>query len=115
MKKLYLNNIRWITVCLVVIYHCFYMYNGVIKDGIAGPFTSGIQYQDAIQYILYPWFMTLLFVISGMCARYELNKKDPKEFLRKRTAVLSFERNFLLLLKISEELFPLFHFRLLPS
>lgn len=85
MKKLYLNNIKWITVCLVVIYHCFYMYNGVITDGIAGPFTSGVQYQDVIQYILYPWFMTILFVISGMCARYELEKRDTKEFLRKRT------------------------------
>ena len=28
-RRIYLDNIRWITVCIVAIYHVIYMYNGV--------------------------------------------------------------------------------------
>ena len=84
MRKTYIDNIRWITVVLVVIYHVIYMFNGVTQYGIIGPF-SDHQPQDVFQYTIYPWFMLLLFVISGMCARFELNKVNEKEFIRKRT------------------------------
>ena len=33
MRKSYLDNLRWVTVVLVVLYHVFYMYNA---EGIAG-------------------------------------------------------------------------------
>lgn len=85
MRKTYLDNIRWITVVIVVIYHVFYMFNGVAVSGIIGPFSEH-QPQDAFLYIVYPWFMLLLFVVSGMSARFELEKvTDTKEFIRKRT------------------------------
>ncbi|WP_192846120.1 hypothetical protein [Anaerostipes sp. 494a] len=29
MRKLYLDNIRWITILLVVIFHSFYYYNNI--------------------------------------------------------------------------------------
>ena len=60
MRRHYLDNIRWITVGLVVLYHVIFMYNGVVTAGVIGPFWE-IQYQDAVQYLLYPWFMVLLF------------------------------------------------------
>lgn len=28
-RRIYLDNIRWITVCIVVIYHVIYIFNGV--------------------------------------------------------------------------------------
>lgn len=87
MRKYYLDNIRWSTVSLVVIYHVVYMFNGAAKDGIAGPFRE-TQYQDVIQYLLYPWFMVLLFVVSGMCAKYYLDSHSDKEFLRSKTVKL---------------------------
>ena len=62
MRKVYLDNIRWITVVLVVIYHVIYIFNGVIQHGIIGPFSEH-QLQDTYQYIVYPWFMLLLFGI----------------------------------------------------
>ena len=34
MRKIYLDNIRWITVVLVVIYHVIYIFNGVTQYGI---------------------------------------------------------------------------------
>ena len=84
MRKTYVDNIRWITVVLVVIYHVIYMFNGSVTAGVIGPFKP-VQYQDAIQYFLYPWFMLLLFVVSGMSARYYLNGHSDKEFLKTRT------------------------------
>lgn len=88
MRKLYLDNIRWMTVVLVVIYHVIYMYNGVETFGVIGPFSDSVQYQDLYQYIVYPWFMVLLFVISGMCSRYYLESHTHKEFLKTRTVKL---------------------------
>ena len=40
MRKVYLDNIRWITVVLVVVYHVIYMYNGVETAGVIGPFAD---------------------------------------------------------------------------
>ncbi len=87
MRKKYIDNIRWITVVLVVIYHVFYVFNGVGVQGGVGSFCMP-QYQDLILYILYPWFMLLLFVISGMSARFCLETCTHKEFVRKKTVKL---------------------------
>lgn len=87
MRKLYIDNIRWITVVLVVLYHVIYMFNGIETFGVIGPF-SDVQYQDAFQYIVYPWFMLLLFVISGMSARYELVRRSEKEFIKKDRKII---------------------------
>jgi fucose 4-O-acetylase-like acetyltransferase len=87
MRKYYLDNIRWITIVLVVIYHVIYMFNGEQPYGVVGPFRE-VQYQDCLQYLLYPWFMVLLFVVSGMSSRYYLEKHTEKEFIRSRTRKL---------------------------
>lgn len=88
MRKIYLDNIRWITVVLVVIHHVIYIFNGVIQHGIIGPFSEH-QPQDTYQYIVYPWFMLLLFVVSGMSARYELIKRTEKEFIVSKNEKIS--------------------------
>ena len=87
MRKYYLDNVRWMTVVLVVIYHVIYMYNGIVTDGVIGPFYEK-QYQDGVQYILYPWFMILLFIVAGMSSRYDLERHTVKEFIRSRTRKL---------------------------
>ena len=81
MRKLYIDNIRWITVVLVVLYHVIYMFNGIETFGVIGPF-SDVQYQDAFQYIVYPWFMLLLFVISaGTSLRKRIYKKKDRKII----------------------------------
>ena len=40
MRKLYIDNIRWITVVLVVLYHVIYMFNGIETFGVIGPFSD---------------------------------------------------------------------------
>lgn len=87
MRKNYLDNIRWMTVALVVIYHVIYMYNGIVTSGVIGPFHEK-QYQDGVLYLLHPWFMILLFIVAGMCSRYYLEKHTVKEFVRSRTRKL---------------------------
>ena len=86
-RKLYLDNIRWVTVVLVVIYHVIYMFNGVQPFGVIGPFREH-QIQDAFQYLVYPWFMALLFVVSGISARYYLQSHTTKQFLKDKTRKL---------------------------
>lgn len=87
MRKYYLDNIRWVTVVLVVIYHVIYMFNGIVTDGVIGPFYKK-QYQDSLQYILYPWLMILLFIVAGMCSRYYLKTHTTREFIGSRTGKL---------------------------
>ena len=84
MRRHYLDNIRWATVMIVVVYHVLFMYNSV---GIAiGTFpTQGPHYQDAFLYLCYPWFMLLLFIVSGISARIYLDKHTIREFIRSRT------------------------------
>ena len=87
MRKQYLDNIRWVTVILVVLYHVIYMFNGIVTELVVGPFWP-VQYQDALQYLLYPWFMVLLFVVAGASSRYALERQSPKAFLAARTRKL---------------------------
>lgn len=82
MRKTYLDNLRYGIVLLVIVYHVFYMFNslGIIRNvNIAG-----IPQLDVIMYVVYPWFMVALFVISGMGARYALEKLSGKQYLKGR-------------------------------
>ncbi len=65
MRKFYLDNIRWVTVLLVMVYHIFYMFNAAGVVGGVGSFRK-VQYQDGLLYFVYPWFMVLLFLIAGI-------------------------------------------------
>ena len=81
-RKHYLDNIRWITVVLVIVYHIIYMFNcsGVITNIPI----QGIPILDTFCAFVYPWFMCLLFVISGMSTKYSLEKRTNKEFIKDR-------------------------------
>ena len=88
MRKHWLDNLRWVTVLLVLLYHVVYFYNNKGVFGGIGGFGDGPQYQDAVMYILYPWFMPLLFLLAGISARYALEKYDAKTWFRARTRKL---------------------------
>ena len=89
MRKHYLDNLRWITVVIVVIYHVFYMYNAEGILGGLGKITDlSVQYYDIFQYLVYPWFMPVLFLVSGISARLSLNLHSDKEFIKARTLKL---------------------------
>ena len=91
MRKHWLDNLRWVTVLLVLFYHVFYFFNNKgVFGGIGGfgDYPQCPQYQDVVMYILYPWFMPMLFLLAGISARYALAKQSGREWFRARTRKL---------------------------
>ena len=100
-RKHFLDNIRWVTVLLVLFYHVIYFYNAKGVFGGVGGFYE-VQPWDAIMSLLYPWFMMLLFLVAGISSRYALGPAVPepgrsiegshylthKEFIKSRTLKL---------------------------
>lgn len=89
-RKHWLDNLRWVTVVLVLIYHVIYFYNNKGVFGGIGGFVDDPtrQPQDVVMYILYPWFMMLMFLVAGISARYALERKPAKAWLKSRTQKL---------------------------
>ena len=86
-RKHFLDNIRWVTVLLVLFYHVIYFYNAKgVFGGIGGFYED--QPWDAIMSLLYPWFMMLLFLVAGISSKYALDKLSNKEFIKSRTRKL---------------------------
>ena len=83
----FLDNLRWVTVLLVLFYHVFYNYNSLGVFGAVGGFAEG-QWQDIFCLLLNPWFMTLMFVVAGASSRYALGRRTPLEFRKERTRKL---------------------------
>ena len=91
MRKHWIDNLRWATVLLVLLYHVFYFYNNKgVFGGIGGfgEYPATKQYQDILMYILYPWFMPLLFLLAGVSSRYSLEKVSAGQWFKSRTRKL---------------------------
>ncbi len=89
MRKYYLDNIRWITVVIVVFYHVLYMYNAEGILGGLGKITNlTSQPYDIFMYFVYPWFMPVLFMVAGISSRLFLEIHTDKEFVKSRTRKL---------------------------
>ena len=83
----FIDNLRWVTIVLVLIYHVFYNYNAQGVFGGIGGFRE-CQWWDVVGTVLYPWFMTLMFLLAGVSSRYALMHRTTKEFRRERTRKL---------------------------
>lgn len=97
-RKHWIDNLRWLTIIVVVIFHVFFYYNNI---GVEKPMFKGLAPNPAVtgdkaaltfagifQYSVYQWFMLLLFIISGICAKFTLKTKSVKEFIKSRTLKL---------------------------
>lgn len=84
MRKFYLDNVRWIIVLSVLPFHVFFVSNGLGIEG-AMPGMENIRLMDLVALYLYnPWFMPLIFLISGIAARHALQKRNNKQFFKDR-------------------------------
>ncbi len=91
MRKHWIDNLRWVTVLSVLLYHVIYFFNNKgVFGGIGGfgLYPEVPQYQDVVMYILYPWFMPLLFLLAGVSARYALESRPAGQWFRSRTRKL---------------------------
>ena len=91
MRKYYLDNTRYIVVLLVVVYHILLVFNSV--GVLANINIPGYPILDLFEYMIYPWFMVVLFIISGISARASLEKgrkvgKTYKQFLRRKVKTI---------------------------
>lgn len=86
MRKYFIDNLRYGVVVSVIVYHVFYAFNSV--GLIRNVDIPGIPALDVIEYILYPWFMAFLFLVAGISARYALQRRSHKEFLKERVRKL---------------------------
>lgn len=96
-RKKWIDNLRWITILVVVVFHVFYYYNNIGTVAMfnrleANPAVEGAKasytFAGVLQYAVYQWFMLLLFVVSGICAKYTLQKKTLKQFMKARVRKL---------------------------
>lgn len=86
MRKVFIDNLRSFVIVLVLIFHVVATYN---SNGSPLNYNGeGLAAMDAVGYMIYPWFMILLFVVSGMVAKYSLEKRVLKTFLSERTVTL---------------------------
>ena len=89
MRKYYLDNVRWLTVVVVLLYHVIYMYNAEdILGGLGRITTLSVQPYDIFAYLVYPWIMPVLFIVAGISSRLSLEKYGVKQFVKSRTRKL---------------------------
>lgn len=91
-RLFFLDNIRWITILVVLVFHVFFYYNNIgtpaMFQRLADYETGKFSFAGIFQYSVYQWFMVLLFAVSGICANISLKKKSVKEFLKNRVCKL---------------------------
>jgi hypothetical protein len=85
-RKHFIDNIRWAVVVLVIVYHVAYIFNsaGVLTH----VYQTGIPQFDIICYFVYPWLMPIMFLVAGISARFSLQKRDDRQFIRERAQKL---------------------------
>lgn len=82
MRKHYLDNIRIIVILMLFPYHAFMIWNNYGAKFYVWGGNNNIL--SSLIVFVAPWFMPILFVIAGISARYSLNKRTTKEFIKER-------------------------------
>ncbi|MDR2942618.1 MAG: acyltransferase [Treponema sp.] len=81
-RKYYIDNIRLSIVVLVIVYHVVYVFNSV---GVARHIdVTGIPQFDVLCYFVYPWLMTILFLLAGVSSHFALQKRTVGKFVKER-------------------------------
>lgn len=82
MRKYYLDNLRSFMILLLFPVHTFMIWNDFGSKFYIWNGESKLL--STLIVLVNPWFMPILFVIAGMCARYALEKRSIKEFVTER-------------------------------
>ncbi len=82
MRKHYLDNLRTIMILLLFPIHTFMIWNDYGSKFYI--WNGANKLLSTLIIFVNPWFMSILFVIAGMCAKYSLEKRDMKTFIKER-------------------------------
>ena len=78
----YIDNLRWITVSLLILFHASIAYNTWGEANYI--FFDEIKPIAGIVSFINPWFMPLMFLLAGVSARFSLQKRGSKVFIKER-------------------------------
>ena len=82
----YIDNLRWLTVSLLIIYHAAIAYNTWGEANYI--FFEEVRPLSFAVTFISPWFMPLMFLLAGASARFSLEKRGYAAFIRERFARL---------------------------
>jgi len=82
MRKHYVDNLRWIILLILIPYHTAQAWNVWGEPNYI--FFEGNRIISSIIVFWSPYFMPLLFVLSGISAKFALEKRTSKEYLIER-------------------------------
>lgn len=83
-RKYFVDRLRWMAILLLFPFHAAQIYSGGEYYGFyIWSHTNMALY--AFSTAVYPWYMTLLFVLAGMSCKYALSKRTIKQFIQERT------------------------------
>lgn len=85
-RKYYIDNLRWVCILLLIPFHAAMAWNCWGEDNYI--WFSANKGLSTFITLISPWYMPLLFVLAGMSARYSLQKRTVKGFVRERVKKL---------------------------
>ena len=78
----YIDNLRWLTVSLLILYHAAMAYNTWGEPNYI--FFKEVKIFAAFISFVSPWFMPLMFLLAGVSARYSIQKRGISDFIKER-------------------------------
>lgn len=85
-RSYYLDHLRVISILLLFPVHTFMIWNDYGQKFYIWGGENRIL--SSLMILINPWFMPILFVIAGICAKYSLEKRTIKEFVHERVQKL---------------------------
>lgn len=82
MRKYYIDNLRWITIIMLIPYHAAMAWN--IWEEPNYIYFGGNKLISSIVVFLSPYAMPLLFLIAGISTKYALQKRTYKQYILER-------------------------------
>ncbi len=86
MRKYYMDNLRWLTILLLIPYHAAQAWN--TWGELNYIFFEGNRLISSIIVFFSPFFMPLLFVLAGISTKYALRKRTIKQYFCERVKKL---------------------------
>lgn len=82
MRKYYFDNIRILCILMLFPFHTSMIFNTFGDPFYV--FSTPVIVFSQFANIVYPWWMTLLFIIAGISSAYALKKRSGKEYAKER-------------------------------